>query len=158
MNEDLKLFGNLVISIAMNHLKNKADAENITQEVFLKLFLSDKEFSSHEHKKAWLIRVATNLCKDFLKSASRRYNVSLDEVAEKPCFDNNRDDLLDFIRMLPAKYRKVVYLHYYEGCTVKSIARIIGISASNVAVRLYRARKLLKDQLERNDYYGEQRV
>lgn len=157
INEDLQLFGNMVMSIAMNYLKNEADTENITQEVFLKLFLSDKEFRSSEHKKAWLIRVTTNLCKDFLKSASKRYNVSLDEVAEFPCFDKNRDELLDLIRELPHKYRKVVYLYYYEGYTTKSISRIAGLSVSNVYISLHRARKLLKDKLERDDYYGEQR-
>lgn len=158
ISEDLELFGNMVMSISMNYLKNHADAENITQEVFLKLFLSDKKFRSCEHKKAWLIRVTTNLCKDFLKSASKRYNVSLDEVEESPYFDKSRDDLLDLIRQLPPKYRKVVYLYYYEGYATKSIARITGLSISNVAVSLHRARKLLKDKLERNDDYGEQRI
>lgn len=158
INEDLQLFGNMVMNISMNYLKNQADAENIAQEVFLKLFLSGKDFKSLEHKKAWLIRVTKNLCKDYLKSASKRYNVSLDEVADFPYFDRDRDELLELIRERPSKYRKVVYLYYYEGYTTKSISRITGLSVSNVSVCLHRARKLLKDILERSDCYGEQRI
>lgn len=156
IDKDLQLFGDMVMSISMNYLKNDADAENVTQEVFLKLFLSDKEFSSSEHKKSWLIRVTTNLCKDFLKSASKRHTISLAEAVETPYFDKSRDDMLDLVRELPPKYRKVVYLHYYEGYPTKDIAQIMGLSKSNVAVSLHRARKLLKNKLERNDSYGRQ--
>ncbi|HOA96899.1 RNA polymerase sigma factor [Acetivibrio saccincola] len=156
INEDLQEFGNMVMSISMNYLKNKADAENITQEVFLKLFLSSKEFKSYEHKKAWLIRVTTNLCKDFLKSASKRRDVSLEEVAELSYIDKGRGDVLDLIRELPAGYRKIVYLYYYEGYKTKDIAKITGLSKSNVSVSLHRARKLLKEKIERSgDYEGQ---
>jgi len=154
LTQDLEQFGAMVTSIAMNYLKNAADAENITQEVFIKLFLTKKRFKSSEHKKAWLIRVTSNLCKDFLRSVSRHSHVPLDKAADIPCFDKDIDGLLDLIRKLPPKYRKVVYLHYYEGYTARSIARITGLSESNVNVRLYRARRLLKKEIERDGEYG----
>jgi RNA polymerase sigma factor (sigma-70 family) len=154
LTQDLQQFGNMVMGIAINYLKNAADAENITQEVFLKLFLTKKRFRSSEHKKAWLIRVTSNLCKDFLRSASRHSHVPLDKAADIPCFDKDMDGLLDLIRKLPMKYREVVYLHYYEGYTAKSIARMTGLSESNVAVRLHRARRLLKKEIERDGEYG----
>lgn len=156
ITEDLQLYGNMVMSISTKYLKNTADAENIAQEVFLKLFLSNKRFSCSEHKKAWLIRVTVNLCKDFLRSASRRNNVSLDKAAEIPYFDKSRDELFDLIRSLPPKYQKIVYLHYYEGFSAKSIARMTGLSVSNVSVRLYRARRMLKEEIERDGEYGRQ--
>lgn len=154
LTQDLQQFGSMVMGIAMNYLKNAADAENITQEVFLKLFLARKKFRGSEHKKAWLIRVTSNLCKDFLRSASRHSHVPLDKAADIPCFDKDMDGLFDLIRKLPPKYREVVYLHYYEGYTAKSIARMTGLSESNVNVRLHRARRLLKKEIERDGEYG----
>lgn len=162
LTQDLQQFGNMVMRIAMNLLKNTSDAENITQEVFIKLFLTQKRFSSSEHKKAWLIRVTSNLCKDYLKSASRHNHVPLEKAADIPCLDNDRDGLLDLIRLLPVKYREIVYLHYYEGYTTERIARMTGLSLSNVFVRLHRARRLLRKEIERDGDYGrkvsEQRI
>jgi len=162
LTQDLQQFGNMVMRIAASLLKNTSDAENITQEVFIKLFLTQKRFKSSEHKKAWLIRVTKNLCKDYLKSASRHSHVPLDEATDIPCFDKDMDELIDLIRKLPEQYREIIFLHYYEGHTAERIARMTGLSESNVAVRLHRARRLLRKEIERDGNYGrkvsEQRI
>ena len=84
--------------------------------VFLKYLLYDKAFTTAEHEKAWLIRVAVNACKDHLKSFFRRKTVPLEVLAEEADYINEEQrSTLHSVLSLPDKYRDVIYLHYYEG-------------------------------------------
>lgn len=144
IQESLNKYSNMVIRIAYQNLKSMADAEDIAQEVFLKLITSRPAFESEMHEKAWIIRVTVNQCRDFLKSAWFKKRTELkDSIPQK---DKNTE-VLDAVMRLPVKFRNVIYLHYYEGMSVAQIAVILQQKENTVSSWLHRARKQLKESL-----------
>lgn len=146
-------YSKLLFRIAFLHLGNAHDAEDVLQNVFIKLLYSSPEFKDAEHEKAWLIRVTQNHCKNALKTRARQSAEFHEEVAA----DKERDlsaalDISMKIRALPASYKTVVFLCYYEDMTVKEIAKILKISPSAVKMRLKRGRDILKKELEEYRY------
>lgn len=137
--------------ICLVHLKNYADTEDIFQTVFVKYLLHTAPFASPEHERAWIIRVTINACKDLLRSVFRRRTLSLEEVAEQPAPADEHRAVLQAVQALPAAYRDVVYLHYYEGYTAPEIAGILGKNVNTVYTRLTRARGLLRRTLGGDD-------
>lgn len=149
----IDLYGDTVKRICMLHLKNYSDTEDIFQTVFLKYVLHAPVFDSSEHERAWIIRVTINACKDLLKSFFRSRTVSLDELVEKPSqMPQDNREVLEAVLELPAKYRDVVYLYYYEEYTAPEIGRILGKKENTVYTLLKRARKILKDKLGGDEY------
>ena len=143
------LYGDTVRRICMIHLKNKADTEDIFQNVFLKYVLRTAPFDSPEHEKAWIIRVTANACKDLLRSFFRSRTVSLDVLIETPReMPEDHSDILEAVLALPEKYKDPIYLHYYEGYTAEEIGRILGKNTNTVYTLLTRARQMLKTRLE----------
>lgn len=127
VNRAIEKYADTVRRICIVHLKNNADTEDIFQTVFLKYVLSSVSFESEEHEKAWFICVTVNACKDLLKSFFRSRTVSLDELVEKPSqMPQDNREVLEAVLELPAKYRDVVYLYYYEEYTAPEIGRILG--------------------------------
>lgn len=148
MAEAIQRYGDTVRRLCMVHLKNYADTEDIFQTVFLKYALTSVSFDSDEHEKAWLIRVTLNACKDLLKSIFRSRTVSLEELMEQPAqLSADHREVLEAVLSLPARYRDVVYLHYYEEYTAPEIARILGKNVNTVYTRLTRAKGLLREKL-----------
>lgn len=144
----IQRYSDTVRRICLVHLKNYADTEDIFQTVFLKYALTSVSFDSAEHEKAWLIRVTLNACKDLLKSIFRSRTVSLEELVEQPAqLSADHREVLEAVLSLPAKYRDVVYLHYYEEYTAPEIARILGKNVNTVYTRLTRAKGLLREKL-----------
>lgn len=142
----VEAYSKMLLHLALARLPCEADAEDCVQEVFLKLLRQGDRFRSEEHEKAWLIRVTLNEACDMLRSRDRR-NVSLEDVGELPT--ENRDNyLLSAVRALPDKYAAVLHLYYYEGCTIKEIAKLLSVPLPTAASRLSRGRELLKAQLE----------
>ena len=139
-NED-KLF-----RTAIAIMGGKADAEDIVQDVFLKLFEKQPRFESSEHETAWLIRVAVNLCKSRLRSHWRKKTVPLLETY--PAQTDEQRELIETVLSLPSKYRTVIHLFYYGGYSTKEIAEITKQKESTVREQLTRARRMLKDFLE----------
>lgn len=140
--------GDMVRRLCLVYLKNNADAEDIFQNVFLKYALHTEPFVSGEQEKAWLIRVTRNACKDLCKSFFRSRTVSLDTLVTEPALlsADNRD-VLEAVLALPAPYREVVYLHYYEGYTAPQIGQILGKNVNTVYTRMTRSKALLKKAL-----------
>lgn len=148
-NRAVDLYGDTVRRICMIHLKNKADTEDIFQNVFLKYVLRTAPFDSPEHEKAWIIRVTANACKDLLRSFFRSRTVSLDVLIEAPReMPEDHSDILEAVLALPEKYKDPIYLHYYEGYTAEEIGRILGKNTNTVYTLLTRARQMLKTRLE----------
>ncbi|MBP3206528.1 MAG: sigma-70 family RNA polymerase sigma factor [Lachnospiraceae bacterium] len=143
-------FSNLVYRIAYQNLMNVADAEDAVQEVFLKLLQHKGEFTDKEHVKAWLLRVAVNQCRDARRRQFRKRESSYAslEQFDKEVPMQEEAYVLSELQKLPETDRNIVYLHYYEGYSLRDIASIIGKSPNAVNVRLVRARKKLKDILE----------
>ena len=150
-NRAIELYADTVRRICMLHLKNHADTEDIFQTVFLKYLLSSKEFETPEHEKAWFIRVTVNACRDLLKSFIRSRTVSMEELLDQPALADGSSEVLEAVLSLPARYKDVVYLHYYEGYTAPEIARILGKNVNTVYTLLTRSRQLLKEKLGGDD-------
>lgn len=151
VNRAVEQYADTVRRICLVHLKNYADTEDIFQTVFVKYLLHTAPFASPEHERAWIIRVTINACKDLLRSVFRRRTLSLEEVAEQPAPADEYRAVLQAVQALPAAYRDVVYLHYYEGYTVPEIAGILGKNVNTVYTRLTRARGLLRRTLGGDD-------
>lgn len=142
----IERYADTVRRICMLHLKNYADTEDIFQTVFLKYALYSGTFESDAHEKAWIIRVTVNACKDLLKSFFRSRTVSLDSISEIPYEDEHRE-VLEAVLALPAKYRDVVYLFYYEQYTAAEIAAMLHRKENTIYTQLKRAKDLLKEKL-----------
>lgn len=147
VNRAVEQYADTVRRICLVHLKNYADTEDIFQTVFVKYLLHNAPFASPEHERAWIIRVTINACRDLLRSVFRRRTVSLEEVAELPAPAQEHREVLRAVQGLPAAYRDVVYLHYYEGYTAPEIAGILGKNVNTIYTRLTRARGLLREAL-----------
>lgn len=155
------LYTDMVLRIAVNYCKEYSDAEDITQDVFLKLYETKTDFADDEHIKRWLIRVTVNNCKNYLASAWRRRMQPMEfqkiesvlETAEEGADRGLQKDaeayaLFEAVTSLPEKYRSVVHLYYYEDYQVKDIAQILQKKETTIQTRLMRARKMLKKQLK----------
>jgi len=153
---DIETYHGMVYRFAYGCTGNRFDADDVTQDTFIRLYQYKKLFSSDEHKKAFLLRVTANLCNDMRKSAWFRKCIDLDEnipANESPECGISKDDeniLQDYILKLKQKYRAVIFLHYYEDYTTAEIAKILKIPESTVTTRLSRARSQLKTQLNAN--------
>ena len=110
----VQTYSDPILRLAYTYLKSTHDAEDICQNIFLKLLTGGQTFDSPAHEKAWIIRATANACKDSLRAAHRR-NVGLEAAAATPAPAAPDSDVLDAVMALPRKYREAVYLHYYEG-------------------------------------------
>ncbi|MBQ8038718.1 MAG: RNA polymerase sigma factor [Lachnospiraceae bacterium] len=155
-----------VYRVAINYSKNAQDAGDAVQNAFLKLIKTDLVFSDEEHIRRWLIKVTINECKSLWRKLSRHSISSLDELYdngyELPAASQNEyntadraRELWDAVMHLPAKYSIVIHLYYYEGYSVDEISNMVGISKSNVQIRLMRGRTKLKESLEETNYDGK---
>lgn len=145
LEEAYDAYGVAVYRLAMTYLGRHADAEDVTQEVFIRLFRKAPAFRDSEHEKRWLLRVTANLCRDLLRNP--RYNtVALED--DYPMPDSELFGVADAIVRLPETYKAVIHLHYYEGYSVAEVARILHLGTSAVKMRLKRGRELLKLELE----------
>lgn len=151
-NQAMERYADMVKRICMVHLKNEIDTEDIFQIVFLKYVLHSAPFESEEHKKAWLIRVTINACKDLLRDFFRSKTAPLEQWQEyAPEQSSESREVLAAVLALPLKYRDVVYLHYYEGYTAVEIGRLLGKNVNTVYTLLTRSRQKLKEMLEGGD-------
>jgi RNA polymerase sigma factor (sigma-70 family) len=142
------LYADVVFRVALSYAKTKEDAEDVLQNVFLKLLTKRVKFEDDEHIRKWLIRVAVNECNSLWSSFWRKNVEYIDRMEEGITFQNaDYSDLYDAIKVLPAKLRIVLHLFYYEGYRTKEIADLLHIREATVRSRLTRARKLLKSQL-----------
>lgn len=140
--------------VAFTMMKNHADAEDVAQEVLLRLLARQPEFDSPDHEKAWIIRTAINLCKDLLKSKWRKASVWIESVpeAERPYLEVpylEKDDTLFLVLELPERYRNCLYLFYYEEYSIREIAVILEVPENTVKTNLRRGREALRKKLER---------
>lgn len=139
-------YASTLLRVAFSQMQNRADAEDMVQDAFLKYVEKSPEFTSSEHEKAWLIRVTVNLCRNRLATAWFRKSAPLSE--DLPALDPEETGLLDAISALPAKYRIVIHLYYYEGYSISEISELLGRKLPTVSSQLSRARKLLASSLK----------
>ena len=141
-------YADMLFRIAMVHLGNREDAEEAIQDTFIKLMEKAPAFNDAEHQKAWLIRVITNHCRSLLGRGWRKREVRLEGVEPAAADTPDHSALLQLVLSLPAKYKAVIHLYYYEDYRIQEISGILRISKSAVKMRLQRGRQLLKLDLE----------
>ena len=137
-------FTDTVYRVAMHNTVCDADAEDISQTVFVKLLESGKAFRGTEHLKAWLIRVTINQCRDELRKNSK---IVLCESPLPKDTAEKEDSVIEAVKALPENYRNAVYLHYYEGYTAKEIGKILDAKPNTVLSWLSRGRAILKEEM-----------
>lgn len=135
-----------VYRMALVILKNTADAEDAVSEVFLRYLRRPQCFQDQNHEKAWFLRVTINYCRDQLRK--RKYPVEDIEMLPDQPMEDKDQYVLQEVMALPDKYREVIYLHYYEGYTLKEIGKMTGTLESTLQTRLVRARDQLRMRLE----------
>jgi len=138
-----------VYRVCFMFMKNGPDTEDMVQNTFIRLMRDNTVFQSIEHEKAWLIRTATNLCKDYLKHWWQKRRAGMDEAEKlesEPAFE--ADNNLEMVLNLPPKYKTAVYLYYYEGYKTAEIAKMLGKNESTIRGWLYKSRQLLKLEME----------
>ena len=145
----VETYSPMLLRLAYTRLDDPADAEDIVQEVFLKLLTARPLFRDSEHEKAWLIRTTLHRASDLRRSAARR-NVPLEEAAQAAA-PQAGSELLTAVRALPEPYSAVIHLYYYEGYSIKEIAKLLGVPAPTVGTRLARGRERLRRLLKEDD-------
>ncbi len=153
-------YADMVFRLAFHYLGNKMDAEDVTQNVLVKLYQRGKPFDSQAHVRNWLVRVTVNECKSLFR-AGWRHTESLEELggASAPpvtLYDPfghgtsapEEGGTLAAVMRLPAKYRVVIYLYYYEEYDTREIAELLHIPSATVRTRLARGRERLKQDLK----------
>lgn len=145
-------YADTILRLGYAYLKNTQDAQDICQNVLIKLLLEERTFDSPEHEKAWILRVTANACKDVLKSPWRRQTCNLEACMEVPAPEAPDGSILAAVNALPPRYRAVIYLYYYEGYRAAEIGQILGIPTATVNTRLARGRAKLKQDLGGTEY------
>ncbi len=141
-------YSRMLLRLAMTRLPSSADAEDVVQEVFLKLLTARPQFRDAEHEKAWLIRATLHRACDMARSAERR-NLPLEAAEAVPGGElPEPSPVLSAVRALPAKYSAVIHLYYYEGYSIKEISQLLRLPVPTVGTRLSRGRERLRELLK----------
>lgn len=140
-----------VYRIAYTYLRSAADAEDVTQNVLLKLWQSKKDFESDVHIKHWLIRVTVNECKKAFLSPWRK-ETPIENLAETLAFETPEHSALFYeVMSLPKKYRVPLLLYYYEDYSTADIAQMLRLPPATVRTQLARGRERLKHILREQE-------
>lgn len=153
--DDLKTidkYSNMVYRMAYSLVKNKYDAEDIHQEVFVRYIIRKPQFEDAGHEKAWFLRVTINLCKNLWKTAWKQKVVAWsDDLDETEMFEESEqseNEIIEIVKLLPQKYRVVIHLFYYEELSIEEISGVLQMKPATVRTHLTRARAKLKKLLE----------
>ena len=146
----------MVYRISFHYFGNREDAEDVSQDVFLKLYSHNTKFESEEELKAWLIRVTTNTCHSYFRNPFRKRKTEIDEKEIENTVGSssseqeiiNRKVVMDAVMSLSERYRIVVYLYYYEEYSICQISNTLNIKETTIQTRLSRAREKLKSVLK----------
>ena len=141
-------YAKLVYQLAYARTRSREAAEDIFQDVFLRLVSKRPVFDSEEHEKAWFCRVTINCANSYWRNPFRRRTAPLDAAAELAAPEPEEARLDGYLDKLPPELRAAVHLYYYEGYSTPEIAELVGKSESAVRMRLMRARRLLRGYLE----------
>lgn len=136
---------NRLFRAALAMMGNKAEAEDVVQEVFLKVWEKRPVFQSMQHEAAWLMQVTVNCCRSRFRSAWWRRTVPM--LDSYPAQSGEQQQLLELVAQLPVKYRIAIHLFYYEGYSTAEIAEMTGQKESTARSLLTRARRKLKHVL-----------
>lgn len=151
-------YGTQLMRMCCLHLRDAALAEDAVQDTFLKAYRRLDDLRDDKSERAWLMSIAINTCRDYLRTAWLRHidrNITLDLLPDPSCNSPWPDTtVITQVMNLPPRLREVILLRYYQGMKHKEVAQALHISPSTVKQRLTRANKILHAKLERW-YYDE---
>ncbi|WP_410004293.1 RNA polymerase sigma factor [Aequorivita nionensis] len=158
------VYKDLVFTLAIRMLKNREEAEEVSQDTFIKIYKALPKFKGESKLSTWIYKVAYNTCLDQIKKNNRRYDeVAIDSFSENQIktLDNALDALeekeqqqtiQDCLQQLTSKDSFLLTLFYFEELSLEEISQIVNMEANTVKVNIHRARKrlaiLLKQRLE----------
>lgn len=146
----IRKYSSTVYRIAYSMTSDKADSDDIYQNVFLRYIRKKPRFNDENHEKAWFIKVTLNCTKSFLTQA---WNKRTEALSEDMQYQEDEKADLDFaIKQLPPNCRTILYLYYYEGYSTKEIADMMEMNDNAVRTSLSRSRGKLKTILEKEGY------
>jgi len=165
-------YKNMVFSLSYKMTNSLEDAEDISQEVFIRVYKSLYNFNPNYKFSTWLYQITLNICRDRFRKG-KIPSVSLDTPLNKddqkdlrsiiPDNQNNPEDIImgveqtnfinDLITSLPLKYREVIILRHLKDLSYDEMSKILNISLGSVKTRLFRARELLKNKLKKNETF-----
>ncbi len=145
--EILNAYGDMVFRAAYSLTKNRQDAEDAAQEVFITLVEKQPEFESAAHQKAWLLRAVANRCKSLFRTVWHSRTEGIAEDFPSAGFTVDEQGITDAVNALEPKYKHVIYLYYIEGYSTKEVAKLLDITQNAVLSRMARARAMLKETL-----------
>lgn len=151
----IQRYKGMVYSVALSYTKNRDDADDIFQEVFLIYFRVKPAFNDEEHRKAWLIRTAMNCSKRVVDSTYRKRTVPMDELEEGSFQFQTKEENAVYLALqqLPEKYRIVLHLFYFEDMSIDQICKILNLKPTTVKVQLMRGREMMREKLKEEEYY-----
>ena len=132
----------LMFSVCLRLVGNRQDAEDITQDVMLKLFSRLNSFEGRSSFKTWMVRVTRNACKDWLKkkAISKQYSEALaNEPQEQSTIEYQEDRLIGLLKDLSPTDREILTLRFVADLNLQEIAETTDLSLSATKMRLYRA-------------------
>ncbi|WP_019243605.1 MULTISPECIES: sigma-70 family RNA polymerase sigma factor [Bacillus] len=159
ISEIMNRYGQDLLQLVYSYVNNKAIAEDLTQDIFIKCYKSLSTYNGKSTFKTWLWRIAINHCKDFLKSwynknvmvAEEESNKgsSQKEMVEQTVIQKDEDvRLVLAVMSLPIKYREVIHFFYFEELPIKQISLVLEVNENTIKTRLKKAKELLKERLE----------
>jgi len=155
-------YKDLVFTLALRMVKNREEAEEVSQDTFIKVYNSLNRFKGDSKFSTWIYRVAYNTCLDRLKKNKRQeYTVAIDEYTEHQVktLENALDALEEqekqlaikkCLEMLPSEDSFILTLYYFEELSLDEISKITGLKPNNVKVKLFRSRKKLATILKKH--------
>lgn len=152
--EVIERYADMVYRLALLQVKKQTDADDIFQEVFIRLVSHIHKLQNWEHVKAWLIKVTINCSRKHFSRYSARNVFPMEEVTELSVTESGfalvegDGPVTAAVKRLPVKYRNIVHLFYYEELSVAEIAGITMQKETTVKSQLFRAREMLKEMLE----------
>lgn len=146
-------YSRTVYKLAFAQTRNKNEADDIFQEVFLRYIRKKPAFESKEHEKAWFIRATINCCKNSWNAPFRKHTQPLEQDAYVIEM-NEENSLEEYLLKLPKNYRAVIHLFYYENMSTTQISTVIKKKESTVRMQLTRARRLLKKYMEGDNFHA----
>jgi RNA polymerase sigma-70 factor (ECF subfamily) len=144
----VELFADTVFRIALSRTRREDAAEEIFQEVFLRLFEKEHTFNDDEHIKAWLIRTTLICCKRYQTALFQHPTLTLEEVGELAALPEEDKGLYQAILRLPAKYRLPIQLYYIEEVPAEECAKLLGLRPGSFRSRLSRGKAMLREILK----------
>lgn len=137
-----------ILRLCLTYSLSREDAQDICQDIFLKLLEAGRQFNNTEHEKAFILRAAINACKDLLKSAGHSKVCAIEAAEAVFAPEEEETGLLEAVQALPRHYGAAVYLFYFEGYGLDEVAQICGCTPVAARKRLSRARQMLAKRLE----------